>query len=437
MSVVIKVENLSKRFKLGLTHDRSIRDLVNRVARGLLQRPKVDGAAHNVESKPASNPEQRDFWALRDVSFDVQAGEVLGIIGKNGAGKSTLLKILSRITKPTSGHVKMRGRVASLLEVGTGFHPELTGRENVYLNGTVLGMTRREIDRRFDEIVAFAEVEKFIDTPVKRYSSGMCVRLGFAVAAHLTTEILIVDEVLAVGDIQFQRKCVNKMRDVAGRGKTVLFVSHNLGAVQSLCSRGIVIDRGTKTFSGTAIEAVADFQRQCGGTVELFQVDFDRCAISQKEIAFTSVGTRNRNGELVSSFRTLDDIYFAARIHVNRVADTAPIFAFAIHDAQANLIANVLSTDTESQVDIVEGANEICATWRNACLKDGQYFLSVWVGKEFHSPPIDYYPQCLSFFVDNSGDRQIRSAALVHAEAEWSVRQISWNLSTDVDASHA
>ena len=185
---------------------------------------------------------EEEFWALKDVSFEIRKGEIVGIIGRNGAGKSTLLKILSRITEPTKGRIEIRGRVASLLEVGTGFHGELTGRENVYLNGAILGMTRSEIDRKFDEIVSFAEVEKFLETPVKHYSSGMYVRLAFAVAAHLEPDILLVDEVLAVGDVQFQNKCLGKMEDVAGLGRTVLFVSHNLAAVQRLCSRAILLE---------------------------------------------------------------------------------------------------------------------------------------------------------------------------------------------------
>ena len=189
--------------------------------------------------------ETEDFWALKDINFEIKQGEVVGIIGRNGAGKSTLLKILSRITEPTTGRITLKGRVASLLEVGTGFHPELTGRENIYLNGAILGMRRDEIKSKFDEIVAFAEIERFLDTPVKRYSSGMYVRLAFAVAAHLEPEILIVDEVLAVGDAQFQKKCLGKMQDVASGGRTVLFVSHNMGAVASLCDRGILLSKGT------------------------------------------------------------------------------------------------------------------------------------------------------------------------------------------------
>ena len=204
--------------------------------------------------------ESEEFWALKDVNFEVKRGEVVGIIGRNGAGKSTLLKILSRITEPSDGRVEIKGRVASLLEVGTGFHPELTGRENIYLNGAILGMTRAEIRRKFDEIVAFAEVERFLDTPVKRYSSGMYVRLAFAVAAHLEPEILIVDEVLAVGDAEFQKKCLGKMKKAAaGQGRTVLFVSHSMSAVSALCHRGIVLHRGRLLFDGLVEDALARY----------------------------------------------------------------------------------------------------------------------------------------------------------------------------------
>jgi homopolymeric O-antigen transport system ATP-binding protein len=207
-------------------------------------------------------PKMIDFWALRDVSFDVQRGQVVALIGRNGAGKSTLLKILSRITEPTEGTIRLRGRVASLLEVGTGFHPELTGRENIYLNGTILGMRKVEIDRKFDEIVAFSEIEKFLDTPVKRYSSGMYVRLAFAIAAHLEPEILIVDEVLAVGDYAFQKKCLGKMRDVAaGDGRTVLFVSHNMGAISQLCEVGIQLEQGMVTMIGPVRDVIKSYMK--------------------------------------------------------------------------------------------------------------------------------------------------------------------------------
>lgn len=262
-SSIISVENLSKRYLIGHREQRggvysytSMRDMLAR-------------EAHNFGRKALDVLRGRqvvqgdiieEYWALQDVSFDVRQGEILGIIGRNGAGKSTLLKILSRITEPTSGRVTLRGRVASLLEVGTGFHPELTGRENIYMNGAILGMSRAEIRRKFDEIVAFAEVDKFLDTPVKRYSSGMYVRLAFAVAAHLEPEILIIDEVLAVGDAEFQKKCLGKMEDVSRRdGRTVLFVSHNMGAVTSLCSDVIWLERSKLSERGSALEIVTQY----------------------------------------------------------------------------------------------------------------------------------------------------------------------------------
>lgn len=246
----IEVSGLGKRYVIEheSRHD-TLRDTLHHAARKIWRRARW-----------GTGFEREDFWALRDVSFSVQPGEVVGVIGRNGAGKSTLLKILSRITEPTTGRITLRGRVASLLEVGTGFHPDLTGRENIYLNGAILGMHRAEIRRKFDEIVAFAEVERFLDTPVKRYSSGMYVRLAFSVAAHLEPEILIVDEVLAVGDAQFQKKCLGKMQDVArGEGRTVLFVSHNLATIQALCSRGLYLDRGSLAHDGPARDAVARY----------------------------------------------------------------------------------------------------------------------------------------------------------------------------------
>jgi lipopolysaccharide transport system ATP-binding protein len=275
--IIISVENLGKRYSLRHLRDQryvALRDVIANSVRSSFKRLRngrrskiEDGRSGNGSglvaldaNLPSSNsqlPSKEDFWALRNISFEVRRGEVVGIIGRNGAGKSTLLKILSRITEPTEGKVTLRGRVASLLEVGTGFHPELTGRENIYLNGAILGMSRAEIRAKFDEIVAFAETEKFLDTPVKRYSSGMYVRLAFAVAAHLEPEILVVDEVLAVGDAEFQKKCLGKMREVAeGHGRTVLFVSHNMVAVQNLCSVAMWLSEGKLLGKGAATEII-------------------------------------------------------------------------------------------------------------------------------------------------------------------------------------
>ncbi len=257
---VIKVENLYKQYRLGQISTGSIAHDLNRwwhTVRGKEDPYEKVTGLNNRESSGSNNY----VWALQDINFSVNQGEVLGIIGRNGAGKSTLLKILSKVTSPTKGSIKVNGRIASLLEVGTGFHPELTGRENIFLNGAILGMSKSEIRSKFDEIVAFSGVEKYIDTPVKRYSSGMYVRLAFAVAAHLEPEILIVDEVLAVGDAEFQKKCLGKMKDVSEQGRTVLFVSHNLVAVKSLCKQGILMERGSISFIGSAEETVEHYMK--------------------------------------------------------------------------------------------------------------------------------------------------------------------------------
>ena len=258
----IKVYNLSKHYRIGA--------IQGPYRYKTLQQAIIDGISAPVRNLSRlrsltkfKNGEEADvIWALKDVSFEVDEGEVLGIVGRNGAGKTTILKILSRITEPTSGYVEIYGRVSSLLEVGTGFHPELTGRENIFLNGAILGMRKREIERKFDDIASFAEIEKFLDTPVKRYSSGMYVRLAFAVAAHLEPEILLIDEVLAVGDIAFQKKCLGKMEEVAKGGRTVLFVSHNMGAIRSLCQTAIWIDNGQIVKKGTSDEVVTEYEEQ-------------------------------------------------------------------------------------------------------------------------------------------------------------------------------
>jgi lipopolysaccharide transport system ATP-binding protein len=257
MPPILEARNVSKQYILGRTRRRndSLREMLVRS----LRRP-VDSLLGKSAVLEAP------FWALRHISFDVNAGEVLGVIGRNGAGKSTLLKIISRITDPTEGWIKVRGRLSSLLEVGTGFHPELTGRENIFLNGAILGMRKAEIIAKFDEIVAFSEIEKFLDTPVKRYSSGMFVRLAFSVAAHLNPEILVVDEVLAVGDISFQKKCLGKMSEVSRGGRTVLFVSHNMAAVQNLCATAIVLNEGQLAFHGASKEAIDFYLHSIGST---------------------------------------------------------------------------------------------------------------------------------------------------------------------------
>lgn len=266
MKPIIFVENIGKMYRIGakeLIHDTLGATIISTIKAPLHKWRELQGIAHSEESV---------FWALRDVNFQFESGDVVGIVGRNGAGKSTLLKILSRITYPTEGRAVLNGRVSSLLEVGTGFHPDLTGRENIYLNGAILGMKHDEITRKFDEIVEFSGIAKFLDTPVKRYSSGMYVRLAFAVAAHLEPEILIVDEVLAVGDIEFQKKCIGKMENVSKSGKTILFVSHNLAAVRSLCNKGVLLDNGNCILIGTANEVVNQYAELVAGSGKTNQI---------------------------------------------------------------------------------------------------------------------------------------------------------------------
>ena len=331
----ILVESLWKEYAVGLAERQysTFYDLVSDWVRAPLDRVR----------KLAGRVEDADrFWALRDVSFDVAEGEAIGVIGRNGAGKSTLLKILSRITAPTRGRATIRGRLASLLEVGTGFHPELTGRENIFLNGAIMGMTRREVTEKFDEIVSFAGVEQFIDTPVKRYSSGMYVRLAFAVAAHLEADVLVVDEVLAVGDAAFQRKSLNKMSDVAKRGRTVLLVSHNLGAIRNLCSRVLVFEGGTLRFSGDVTEGVALYERSFASAGAGFEHTQFRGPLAE-QLRFDSLLFR-QGGEIVDIIDPLLPV--TIELH-GRAAQTFPqldlkiglfrdgVFVASCHDTPA------------------------------------------------------------------------------------------------------
>src|SRR5687767_7080493 len=258
----IHIEGLSKQYRLGAQQTKGYRTLRESLGEAL------SSPWRRLRGRRQEGGEGDTFWALQDVSFDVQPGEVVGVIGRNGAGKSTFLKVLSRITEPTDGRVELRGRIGSLLEVGTGFHSELTGRENIYLNGAIFGMSRREITRKFDDIVEFSEVDRFLDTPVKRYSSGMFVRLAFAVASHMEPEILLVDEVLAVGDAAFQKKCLGKMDDVSKSGRTVVFVSHNMSTILHLCEKVAVFDKGRLSYLGDCEGGVKEYLSQCNGVYE-------------------------------------------------------------------------------------------------------------------------------------------------------------------------
>ncbi|MFA5927116.1 MAG: ABC transporter ATP-binding protein [Patescibacteria group bacterium] len=381
MLPIIKIEKLSKEYKIGQRETYySLRDSVSDLLTFKHRKP------HNT------------FWALKDVSFEVKAGEAIGIIGRNGAGKSTLLKILSQITPPTKGRVVMNGRVASLLEVGTGFHPELTGRENIYLNGAILGMSRKEIKKKFDEIVEFAEIEKFLDTPVKRYSSGMYVRLAFAVAAHLEPEILVIDEVLAVGDVQFQRKCLDKMNEIARKDeRTVLFVSHNMGAIQTLCGRCVLLEHGKIVASGETPGVVEKYLKNFNNT----QLSDRRDRIGKGNIKLTSVTFENAKGEEVASFVSGEDaiirIYYEATNPKQDLSQVA--IGIGLDDSIGQRIAGLSNIGDNSFPEIIKGKGSFVCKVKDLPLNSGRFYLSLILRHD--GDIMDWIQQAAYFDVEN------------------------------------
>ena len=385
----IKVEGLSKLYKIGLQRHDTLRD---QLAHFVRRRPKLNG--HRAHSDNGDK-----LWALRDVSFEIKSGEVVGIIGGNGAGKSTLLKILSRITDPTEGYADITGRVGSLLEVGTGFHPELTGRENIFLNGSILGMKRVEIQKKFDEMVAFAEIEKFIDTPVKHYSSGMYVRLAFAVAAHLDPDILLVDEVLAVGDASFQKKCLGKIGEVARQGRTALFVSHNMAAVENLCSRAILLNRGEILAAGNVRDCIARYLDlgtfASGGDVDLstHPARYRESVPLLKRVRLLgendAVKERFTCGEPLKIELTFDPL----------VSLRVPQFGVGVNDWMGTRIFSLTTYFSDSQLPPLEKACRIVCNVDELPLAPGRYTLSLSAGSP-HNLHIDAIENAVSFDVD-------------------------------------
>lgn len=308
----ISIENISKNYRLGVIGTGTF---YGDLKRWWAQKRGLPDPYLKLGQSDHGNRQGGNIWALKDINFTVEQGEAVGIIGRNGAGKSTLLKILSRVTAPTNGIIKVKGHLASLLEVGTGFHSELTGRENIYLNGAINGMTRAEVTRKFDEIVDFSGVEQFIDTPVKRYSSGMYIRLAFSVAAHLNPDILVVDEVLAVGDLEFQKKCLGKMGDVVGQGRTVLFVSHNMAAIQSLCQRGILLQKGRMIFSGSQTDAIRKYVESVNKP-EAFLSDFSSRPGSG-QVRIVSAYIKDSAGHPINAVQSGQDVYICLRFKTN------------------------------------------------------------------------------------------------------------------------
>ena len=391
--IAIRVEGLSKQYRIGA------QKLANKTLREALV---LAARAPFRWLRSAAQQDENTFWALDDVSFEIKRGEAVGIIGRNGAGKSTLLKILSRITKPTRGRVEMFGRVGSLLEVGTGFHSELSGRENIYLNGAILGMSRRDIDRKFDEIVAFAETEKFLDTPVKYYSSGMYVRLAFAVAAHLEPEILVVDEVLAVGDESFQKKCLGKMENVAQGGRTVLFVSHNMNAIASLCNRCILVDKGAIVRDGDATEVTAFYQSSfytlAENTTDLS--DVERYGTGRARFTSIKVTPLGPDHSYRPYLVTGDDLKIELDIAAFADIRGANV-AVIIYDSKGFRLIDANTALQNNSLNLDQG-HTACVEFQlqNLLLKPGNYLIGLWIGQSAFSEDIDGITYVTSFAVE-------------------------------------
>jgi lipopolysaccharide transport system ATP-binding protein len=394
--IVIDVENLSKVYRLGqigtgtLTNDLKVWWAKTRHKPNPLL--KVGQPVHG-------NRDGETLWALKDVNFKVEQGDVLGIIGRNGAGKSTLLKILSRVTAPSSGRIKVKGRIASLLEVGTGFHPDLTGRENIHLNGAILGMTKKEVDRKFDEIVDFAEIAQFIDTPVKRYSSGMYVRLAFAVAAHLDPEILVIDEVLAVGDVEFQKKCLGKMGDVAKKGRTVLFVSHNMAAVQNLCAKGILLESGTIASAGPVEDVIGNYLARAHQAIQVEKGDLtdwaDRSGNGRAKI--TRFDVLDRHGNSVHDISFHDTVRFRITCYFPETMDAT--FGVLIHSTTEMPLIDLRSSNDNLKAEKLLGQVVVEAEVDALNLYPGDYYISPWIADRMIKEDIDFVHYCVKLKV--------------------------------------
>ena len=393
-NIVLDVENVSKQYRLGEVGTGSLQHDIKRWWANV--RGQEDPFLKIGETNDRTQKGDSDYvWALKDINFQVEQGQAVGIIGRNGAGKSTLLKLLSRVTKPTTGSIKYKGRIASLLEVGTGFHPEMTGRENIYLNGAILGMTRKEITRKFDEIVDFAGVERYIDTPVKRYSSGMYVRLAFAVAAHLESEILIVDEVLAVGDAEFQKKCLGKMGDVTkGEGRTVLFVSHNMTAVKELCSSGIMMRNGLVDYKGDMLETIIEYQKDYELSTTYLANNLEE-AVGNDKIKILEFSAKPINGRLI-------DIESGIRIKLqfyNAQPNIDLDATFELRNFEELVVYHVgklISQNNDSKTGIYTIEFDMPAGMLNA----GNYYFKLFFGKN-QSELLFYIDNLIGFEVEN------------------------------------
>jgi len=418
-NTAIKVENLSKIYRLGEIGTGTIsRDMERWFKTKVLK--QEDPFLKIGETNDRANKGASDIvYSLQDINFEINQGDAVGIIGRNGAGKSTLLKILSRVTTPTTGKINIKGRVASLLEVGTGFHPELTGRENIYLNGAILGMRKREIDRKLDEIIDFSGVERYIDTPVKRYSSGMYVRLAFAVAAHLESEILIVDEVLAVGDAEFQKKCLGKMGEVSkGEGRTVLFVSHNMASISNLCNKGILFQDGRLIEQGNTIDVISKYNKQ----YEMLTEDF-RCSNDEsKKVKIISLAL-NRTATK-KSLSLGDDLIIEMGITANNPNEENVKTSIEIINSDGTKLSNMIDVDSKFQVVCVAGQTSFYKiTLEDVRFVPGRYSLSFWCGDMSSTETYDYLENILTFEILDGGDLTSRNlpsiAGLLFLTPKW------------------
>lgn len=414
MSTVISVENLSKKYIIGHQKQErytALRDVLADGAKRLTHK-----LIHPFYA-PVNDPTHEEFWALKDVSFDIQQGDRVGIIGRNGAGKSTLLKILSRITEPTAGMVSIKGRVASLLEVGTGFHPELSGRENIFLNGAILGMNKLEIKSKFDEIVAFAEVEKFLDTPVKRYSSGMYVRLAFAVAAHLEPEILIVDEVLAVGDAQFQKKCMGKIEQVGNEGRTVVLVSHNMNVLNRLCQRAVLLSEGQVVTQGPAKDIIEHY---LGNSTNKQETELVFCEDSSKPFQILAVSLYDTAHDVIYRQMETDE---AITVQITyKISQNLPgaYAGFDIRNSYDEVIFMSDIQDIDGQSNELEkpGKKTVSITLPSPLLLPGSYTVTAAICQQGVGV-LDLCKNVLSFEIVNTRSARSSWAGYVHIPLQW------------------
>lgn len=419
--IVIRAEGLGKKYVIGHRAEReryvALRDVLARSAKQLRRKTNDIVRGHSQLTSETFE----DFWALKDVNFEVRCGEVLGVVGRNGAGKSTLLKILSRITEPSEGRAILRGRVSSLLEVGTGFHPELTGRENVFLNGAILGMPRSDIKKKFDDIVAFAAVEKFVDTPVKRYSSGMYVRLAFAIAAHLEPDILVVDEVLAVGDAEFQKKCLGKMDEVSKSGKTILFVSHDLSKISTLCTSGILLDAGRVTKIGSISSVVEKYRSGQDSSISKINLSEMRDRTGSGEARVSAIELVGKvHGQ--SSYEVGEALSLRIEVNVHREIGKL-LIATTINSSDGTPVFCFMNNDEASAWMVTEGQYEITMSLGNVYLYPGSYSLDVWLG-DSNSHRLDLIREALTLTVVQGASLKIdrpleRANGLVYQKANW------------------